>query len=92
MKLSAVSVLLAASLIDASPFGKRQESAFISAMVAMVPDSYKASPSAVQDLKPKIRSGAIRKVARYGPFTLPANKVDMFRISYHSVVVAHWLH
>jgi hypothetical protein len=34
------------------------------------------APSSVVDAKPQLRANAQRKITRFGPFTLPANKVS----------------
>jgi hypothetical protein len=76
MKFISVTYLLVVSLATAAPVVKRQQSSFISALLGMVPDSYKAAPVTVQNAKPNLRATALRKITRYGPFTLPANKVN----------------
>lgn len=76
MKGFVVLSLWLAAEVAASPLvvEKRQQS-MISSILGMLPSSYKIAPSSIKELKPKLRDNAVRKVARYGPFVLPANKV-----------------
>lgn len=74
MKSGIVLAISLVFLVAASPLERRQQGGFMSIVLALIPDSYKLAPLSIQELPPKIRKGAIRKVARYGPFILPPNK------------------
>jgi hypothetical protein len=78
MRGSMLLPLWLAAAVAGSPLAveKRQQN-MISSILGMVPSYYKIAPSSIKELKPKLRDNAIRKVARYGPFTLPANKVHL---------------
>jgi hypothetical protein len=75
MRAAIVLPLWLASLAAGSPVERRQSGGLLSTLAGMLPASYSVAPSSVQDAKPQLRSTAQRKIARYGPFKLPANKV-----------------
>jgi hypothetical protein len=75
MKSLAILGLYLASLALSSPLERRQQSDWMSVILGLIPDSYKIAPSSIQEVKPNLRATAIRKIARYGPFVLPPNKV-----------------
>ena len=77
MKLSVVLPICLATAAIASPMDKRQ-SGMLSTLLNMLPSSYTAQAVSVQTMNPIYRPTAIRKKTRYGPFTLPANKVGIY--------------
>jgi hypothetical protein len=77
MKSTSIATAFFAGLSIASPLQKRQNAGGIwDNLMSMMNPMNDLRPTDIKEIKPKIRATATRKLMRYGPFTLPANKDD----------------